>query len=434
MQETTKKPFPAAIQGRGYFNSNPGIGAGEAAAIRKAQAPFTTVDGQGRESIDILAEGYAEAISKVTQDYAQPQYKSSGNDNTVWMMPYREREALLQNLAVAGVKGVGDMNAIRANGNRNGYQEALAGLDDKTIQDALDYQAAIADDGSGGIKDTGRYVVLRSPDGTTSKLMMELEPRMDVHRFLDLEAPEGQAQVLELKEGAYDVAWEFEDAPIIQDGIEAARAFQEEFGLVPSTKCGRGDMSVENSELYKLARSLSGPGFGPAEPSAKDLSMAAQVAGTGVRAGLAFDLEKVGDVQPDRFQMSMRGLRSEPSALRTELAENMKLPGYGDSLDHGPAVSGPVTRSAASQGFVAPDGSKDGPRPDRIPLSTDGADKMRDYGESQPSAPRGTSYEGPDRGRGRSVKAQELFALRDADMAADAGREAGGDGHSGLGE
>lgn len=263
--------MPEPFRGRGYFNSSTGISAGHAAVLAEARKPFTSVDAQGRENVDVTAPGYHEAMDRATTAY-QPQYKSSGNVNPMWTMPYKDREAIVQDIQAAGCL---DETALRDLMDQAGtfgaeslteQERAIVERGPEAWKQASEYMGALGYDAerlSGSaepIPDTGRYVKLRSPEGTTSGMLMELAPRMDVHYFVDLEMPEGQAQILALKEGAYEVAWEFEDSPLVRDGIQAARDFQDTFGHIPDKGCGRGDLAVSMSDLYAEARRV---GNGP---------------------------------------------------------------------------------------------------------------------------------------------------------------------------
>lgn len=273
--------MPEPFRGRGYFNSNTGISAGHAAVLAEARKPFTSVDAQGRENVDITAPGYHEAMNRATMAY-QPQYKSSGNVNPMWTMPYKDREAMVQDIQVSGCFGEDALQGLMDQAGTFGaeslteQERAIVSRGPEAWKHASEYMGAVGYPGGSAdpIPDTGRYVKLRSPEGTTSSMLMELPPRMDVHYFVDLEMPEGQAQVLALKEGAYEVAWEFEDSPLVRDGIEAARKFQETFGHIPEKGCGRGALSVEKSDLYAESRreyagepvkADGGPAYEPAE-------------------------------------------------------------------------------------------------------------------------------------------------------------------------
>lgn len=249
-----KAPEPMA--GRGYFNRGTTISAGLSNALAEARAPYTSLDGAGREQVDILKDGYHEAMLAAQEAYGQYGI-TEGDSNPVWTMPYMQRGALVADVQAADCYDEDAFDGLCAQADTFGmeslteYAQRLVDGGREQWFNTVGYMDGVGafDEGSGELRDTGRYVVLKSPGGERSQALMELEPRMDVHRFLDLEAPKGQAQILELKEGAYSVAAEVQDCRMVRDGIRAAKEYQAEHGHILSYQCGDGDLSVERSDL-----------------------------------------------------------------------------------------------------------------------------------------------------------------------------------------
>ena len=250
--EARKPSVAESVAGTGFFNRST-----EASAFTKAineahQAPYTSVDAEGRK-VQITDNDYWETFDKAWEGQRPELLDAGQRGNHMWTAPYADRSHMMAAVHASGMYTMDEYEQARAQAEkfgveslRSGEQEALQEGTEK-FSDALKFmeQTGAIKDGKpcygvrDELRDTGRYVKLATLDGSEqSGYLMELEPMASTHRFLDLECPEGTAQILSLEEGTYNVASEWQSSPLIQAGIEAARKAQAEYGHLPTHDCG----------------------------------------------------------------------------------------------------------------------------------------------------------------------------------------------------
>lgn len=274
-------PYAEPMKGRGYFNEAQGTSAGMAKQIKKVQEGYTTRDG---DKTDInIDPSYHEAMDAAWRAY-QPEAVKNKPAVSLWEMPWRERDAYVALLQGEGCYSEEDYKALEqqaemfgldslSNGGRALVEKGRDMFDAGTsyINQVSLSPSASHEDYMDDLHDTGRYVQLQGPGGAVSQYLMELRPMMDVHRFLDLEAPEGQAQILEFREGDYKVFSEYGNCELVQDGIAAAREYKAERGTIYATELG----TVSQSELLTQFQSTPMQPYevraGHDEPYAADL-------------------------------------------------------------------------------------------------------------------------------------------------------------------
>ncbi len=253
-----RRPAYHGVKGEGYFNKSPEASAFMKRINDKAREPFTTRQGQAT-MIDVTAPGYHDAMMDAWKS-VQPDL-SQDVPSSLWTMPYEDRERLVATVRNSGIKSMeafdelaGQAATFGAESLKRGQGDAVA-LGKDAFADAFRFfgecgeldpeDGKTATDPLGELRDTGRYVTLEGPDGSVSHYMMEMRPLNETHRFLDLECPEGEAQVLMINEGDYKVHGVWGSSPLIQAGIEAARGHMAEHGTIYPKGCGSFGREVE---------------------------------------------------------------------------------------------------------------------------------------------------------------------------------------------
>lgn len=242
------------VKGHGYFNKADDLSEFTKKATEKAREPYVTREGQ-RVNIDVTAPGYHEAIQAA---WAEGRPKPVENEPCkLWTLPWEQREGIVLTAHSSGIKDMERFDELSEQAAQFGiesvdmFQKAAVEMGRDDFAAALDYMdktklydpdaASTVDDPFGELRNTGRFVKLEAPNGDVSSFLMEMVPLNGKHRFVDLECPEGTAQILTLDEGTYSVHSAWQESPMLTAGLESARKyFKEHDGLIPIVECGPG--------------------------------------------------------------------------------------------------------------------------------------------------------------------------------------------------
>lgn len=250
--EVRKGPGYNPVKGHGYFNKADGLSEFTAKAMAKAREPYTTREGQ-RVNIDVTAPGYHEAIQAAWAE-GRPEI-SKDEPCKLWTMPWEQREGIVSTAHSSGIKDMNQFDELSHQAAAFGiesvgmFQKAAVEMGRDDFAAAMDYMdktkrydpdaASTIGDPFGELRNTGRFVKLEAQNGDVSSFLMEMLPQNGKHRFVDLECPEGTAQILTLEEGTYSVHSVWDESPMLTAGLESARKyFKEHDGLIPLVECG----------------------------------------------------------------------------------------------------------------------------------------------------------------------------------------------------
>lgn len=231
-----KKAAKAApVDGIGQFNNSAYTSDYNVHLVEEAfKAEGTDLSDQA--SVQRFGERASAAFAKT-----QPAPKV-GQPNPVWTMAAAERDKLIQAVAHAEIPDNEAYGELRDTFEKFGpsalhpEEKACVEMGFEMVGNVKRYMDAAGDTtpwlnlDDSVVRDTGRYVKLKGgmdEDGKKlrdSQFLMEIAPEGDVHRFVDLECPAGQGQIIHLMHGTYEVAGEYEKNDRIQAGIDAASA------------------------------------------------------------------------------------------------------------------------------------------------------------------------------------------------------------------